>query len=186
MNEQELIKLIQSVLRQEIAKIMMGEIEENESELKVSFTRYSGEAPITKARHIQPFGLSSKAPKKTECLSIPIGGNPTNQSIVGHYDKNKPTLNDGETILYDAYGHLIVLSESKMQIGSKNSDEPLVLGKIFKAYEKKLLDNIMAIKHVDGMGMLTTVPVNSADFLAQKADTIDSNKILSDKVFTEK
>lgn len=186
MTEQEVIAIVKQTIREQLAPIILATITANKDNNRSSFQRSATDTPINNSRNIQPFGFSSRAPKGTTCLTVPIAGDPSHINIVGHFDEARPTTEDGESILYNAYGQLIYLSNGKIQIGSKSAAENLVLGQIFKQYEKDLLDAIIAHRHVDSLGYLTAPPVNDPDFTALKASPIEDELILSDENFTEK
>lgn len=187
MTDGELTRLIRRVIKQEITSIMMATVQSNESELYSTLTRFATDARNPNIRNIQPFGLSSRPPAGVESLLVPIDGNPTNMTTVGQHDANKPKLNDGETILYDQFGHVVYLSETKMQFGSKTSAENMVLGQVFKSFVQSLLTQLAAETHISGVpGFPTSVPVNASAYDALKSSPIDDDMILSDLAFTEK
>ena len=182
MTEAEMIRLVKRVVRQELAPILMGVISSNQDQNRSTVSRFDLDSQIPRLRNIQPYGVASRAPAGTECLTIPINADPTHINMVGHYDKSRPSMADGETILYDAYGHLVYLSETKMQFGSKASSENMILGQVFKTMMDTLLTAIENHTHV-GIGY---PPSNAAAFAAIKTSPIDDNAILSDIAFTEK
>jgi len=187
MEEYEIIRLIRQVIKQELAPILMGSVVSNESSSRSTIQRFATESPIGNLRSIQPYGVSSRAPAGTQGLIVPVRSDPTHLNLVGHFDEGKPTTNDGETILYDAYGHVIYLSQTKMQFGSKSSAQNMVLGQIFKtAFAKALLDQLQLETHTGNLGYPTSVPNNAAQYLEIENSPIDDNAILSDKAFTEK
>lgn len=186
MTEDEIIRIVLRVVRQEMAPVLMALVNSNESELFSTLQRFATDSPLPNVRSIQPFGLSSKAPKGTPGLILPINGDPTNLTMVGHHDKTKPTVNNGETCLYDQFGHLVYLSATKMQFGSKASAENMVLGQVFKAFAAALLQDDADHDHIGNMGYNTSKPNNRSDFLDLKASPIEDDTILSDIAFTEK
>lgn len=186
MTESEAIRLIRRVIRQELAPILLGSIVSNQDQNRSTVQRFSTDSQVPKLRNIQPYGVASRAPAKTPALIIPIDGDPTHLNMVGHFDESRPSMQDGETILYDAFGHIVYLSESKMQFGSKASDENMVLGKVFKQWAHDLLTQLAAEMHIGNMGYNTSVPTNASQYDALKASPIDDATILSDIAFTEK
>lgn len=186
MNHQQTIDMIRMIIKQELASVYMATVQSNQSSQRVSASRFNTDPGITNMRSIQPFGLSSRAPVGTEALTIPVNHDPTHINLVGHFDKNKPDMADGETVLYDAFGHVIYLSQSKMQFGSKASAENMVLGQVFKTMMDTLLTAIATHKHVGNLGYETSPPENASDFTTLKSSPIDDNAILSNIAFTEK
>ena len=183
MTEGDVYQLFRKFMRQELAPIVMGQIVSNESDTRSTIQRFSNEAPRENIRNVQPFGLASKAPAGTSAFIVPAGFDPTNQNILGHFDEaNKPVLNDGEVALYDAYGHVLYLSNGKIQLGSEASAENMVLGQVFKKFASDLLDAIANHTH-PGIG---SPPSNMAKFTALKSSPIGDESILSGVAFTEK
>jgi len=181
MEESEIIRLVNTVINQKLAPILMGTLLSNQSQTRSTFQNFSSAGSIPNARTIQPFGLSSRSPANTSCLTAPIANDPTHVNILGHFDESRPTTNDGEAALYNAFGQLIYVSNGKIQIGSKSAAQNLVLGQIFKTFAASLLDLIANHTHPsDGFK-----PSNSADFLALKASPINDSSILSSENFTE-
>lgn len=181
MTEAELIRIIKRVVKQEMAPILMALVNSNESNTRSTLQRFATDSPTPNVRSIQPFGLSSRAPIGMDSLMLPINGDPTNQTMIGQYDKNKPTCEDGESILYNAFGQMVYLSDGKIQIGSKSANQNLVLGQIFKTFADSLLSAIATHTH-PGIGF---PPSNAATFTGLKASPIDDEAILSQENFTE-
>lgn len=186
MDEAEFGRLIREIVRQEIANVTMANVAANSSQTRITAKRFANDGEIQNVRNVQPFGVSSRPTPGMQSLLIPVGGHITNYSAVGQFDEGRPTGTDGETFLYDAYGHIVYLSQTKMQFGSKASDENMVLGKVFKKLVHDWLTADEAQTHVGNFGYPTSVPVNVADYTALKASPVDDLKVLSDKAFTEK
>lgn len=186
MTESEIRKLIRQVVQETIAPILLASVTKNENSLRTNFKYFASAGEIPDVRNIQPFGVSSRAPVGTNALVVPIDGNQTHLVIVGNHDADKPTTDDGETILYDAYGHVVYLSQTKMQFGSKTSSENMVLGKVFKQFADNLLTALQAETHLGNLGFPTSPPVNAATYAALQTSPIQDDAILSDKAFTEK
>ena len=182
MNEGQIVEMIRQIIRQELAPILMGVVVSNESEARSTIKRFPNESPRKNIRSVLPYGLATKAPAGTQAFIIPAGGDQTNQNLVGHFDEKRPPVADGEVALYDAYGHVLYLSNGKIQLGSEASDENMVLGKVLKTFLSELLQDIATHTH-PGIG---SPPSNSADFISLKASPVDDSKILSDVSFTEK
>lgn len=186
MNESEIRRLIKDAIREELAPVLMAFVTANATQLRSSVKNFATAGEISNLRSIQPFGFGSRAPVQTPALVIPIAGDPTHLVIAGHFDANRPSHNNGETVLYDNFGHIVYLSSTKMQFGSKASAENMVLGQVFKTMMDTLLEAIATHTHTGNLGYPTSPPVNAGDFESIKASPIDDNAILSDKAFTEK
>lgn len=186
MTESQVLALITQVVRSEISKIRLSTIVQNESQTRMQTKPNKTEGPIGKIRSVQPFGVSSRANPGTAVVQAPIGNDPTHVVTLGHFDENRPTGADGETLLYNAYGQLVYLSNGKIQIGTKAAAENLVLGQVFKTFASQVLQLIIDHKHIGNLGYETSPPENAADFSALKSSPIDDSLILSDISFTEK
>jgi hypothetical protein len=186
MKEAELVRLIRQVIRQELTPILMAKVVSTEDQNRSSVRRIESEGAIPRLRNIQPFGVSSRAPAGTDCLTIPVAGQATHLIMAGAFDEARPAGDEGETFLYDAYGHMVYLSKDKMQFGSKASSENMVLGQVFKDFAKQLLSALAVETHIGNLGYATDVPINKADYEALKASPIEDEAVLSDIAFTEK
>lgn len=186
MTESDVITLVRKILRKELVPTLMGVLVSNQDQLRITMQRFASEGSIPNLRNIQPFGVASRAPAGTALLVSPVGNDPSHLNVIGAFDANRPSLEDGESMLYDAYGHIVYLSQSKMQFGSKSSSENMVLGQVFKTMMDTLLTAIATHTHIGNLGYQTTPPDNAADFTNLKASPIDDDAILSDKAFTEK
>lgn len=133
-------ELIRQMIRQEIAPIMLATLNSNESEYRSTFTRFASEPPINNARSILPYGISTKAPKSTQCLTVPIAGDASHVNILGHFDQNRPSVSDGEICLYGADGQKIYFKNGgTIHQGSQSANEPVVLGNVLLAFITDLI-----------------------------------------------
>ena len=186
MTDSEIRSMIRREIKEVLAPILMATLVSNESSLRSSASRFKGDSPVGNLRNIQPFGFSSRAPANTDCLIIPVAGDPSHLNMVGHFDKTRPEVDaDGQSIMYDAFGHIIFLSENKMQFGSKSSLNPMMLGDIVQNLLSNFLDKTATHLHTGNLGYLTTAPTNAEDFENLKSSPVDDGKIISHKCFTE-
>lgn len=182
MNESDIIRLVRRVIRQELAPILLGSVVSNQDQNRTTIQHFATSSPIPKLRNIQPYGVASRAPPGTACLTIPIDGDPTHLNMVGHFDQSRPSMANGETILYDAFGHIVYLSDTKMQFGSKTSANPMMLGDIVQTLLSEMLELIADHVHpAPGYP-----PNNFEEFLDLKESPVDDGAIISDIAFTEK
>lgn len=156
-DEAHLIAMIREVVREELAGITMATISSNESEKRSTFKRFPSDAANAKARSIQPFGLSSRSPKNTQCLVAPVNNDPSHINVIGHFDEAKPSCEDGETVLYGADGQVIYFKNGgEIHQGGKAADEPVVLGNVMKTLMKNILE---AFLNSPQIGQSPTGPV---------------------------
>lgn len=143
MTEGQLREMIKKIIKSEIANITMATLVDNKDQMRSTFNRFSSEPNINNARSIQPFGISSRAPSGTECLVVPIAGQASHINIVGHFDKNRPSVVDGEVKIYGADGQVIYLkSGGTIHQGSASANEPVVLGNVLKEAIASILDHL--------------------------------------------
>lgn len=123
MIDSEIRRFIKEEIRQEMNVILSGLSSDNDSFNEVISQLFVG-MPETEPRPVmQPFGLSSRAPKGTLQVVGRMGEHKGNRVVLGHRDKGKPTTNEyGETVLYDAYGGKIQLKQSGMEFTSQGVD----------------------------------------------------------------
>ena len=146
-----------------------------------------GMPTVTKRPVVQPFGLASNAPDDTVSVVGRVGEHFGARYVLGHRDQNKPKFQaTGETVLYNAFGQQIYLSNGKIQIGTKSSAEPLVLGNVFKTMMDTLLTQLAEHTHIGNLGYNTSPPNNAEEFVQLQESPIDDKSILSNVSFTEK
>lgn len=182
MTESEIIQLVKRVVAETLAPILMSTVTKNQDQFKTNVQRFPSDPGVNSLRNIQPFGLGSRAPSGTSAIVIPVNGDASHLNVVGHFDSGRPTMNDGETILYDAHGHMVYLSESKMQFGSKASANPMMLGDLTQT----LLSNFLELFIQHSHAAPGYPPTNAADATTIKASPVDDGTLVSGKAFTEK
>lgn len=182
MTDGEIRKMVREIIQQELAAISMAFVNSNQSNQRSTIQRFKNDGPISNIRNIQPFGISSRAPVNTDAVVAGVGNDVTHLIMLGHFDKSKPTGQDGETLLYDAFGHVVYLSQDKMQFGSKSSENPMMLGDLVQDLLSQFLEKVATHTHpAPGYP-----PTNSAEFTALKASPVDDGTLVSEKAFTEK
>lgn len=133
--------MIRQIIRQELTSILMGKITANANQNRSSARRFQTDGQMNNLRNIQPYGISSRAPAGTQCLVVPIGGDASHMNVVGHFDESRPSLSDGESILYGADGQVIYMKNGgTIHQGSKGAAEPVVLGQTNLDFMGQFLD----------------------------------------------
>lgn len=192
MTESEMYRMVRQVIKNELAQIAMASINVNDSALRSSVKRSPDDGPMLNLRSIQPFGISSRAPAGTDCFVSPINGDITHLVVNGHFDANKPSLNDGEAILYGADGQVIYMkSGGSIHQGSKTSSEPVVLGNVLKTTLTNILNAFLQAPQIgfDGMGLPVVLDPGVAENLTNELNNHlndASQNILSQKNFVER
>lgn len=188
MNESEIIRLIKQTVRLELAQTLLGLTTKTQDSYRASVQRFATDTEINNLRVIRPYGMASRAPAGTGTVVHPVNGDPSHLLSLGDFDSTgRPSLNNGESALYDAYGHIVYLSQNKMQFGSESSANPMMLGDIVQTLFENILDAISNHIHISGApGYSTTTPTNAATFNSLKSSPVTDGKILSEKCYTEK
>lgn len=124
---------LKNILARCIVKILSGS--------EYSFTALSGEY-ITSTEHLQEFGFASRKPSGTDANGIAVfyGGDRGNASLlVLEVPSLKPSLNDGESALFNAYDAIVKLRNDG--VAELNGSSNLGLVKI-----QELTDKLNALK----------------------------------------
>lgn len=190
MDEAQVASIVRRVIRKELIAALMGQVVSNTDQFRTVMQRFASEGEIPNLRNIQPYGFGSRAPAGTQAVVSPIGHDPSHLNVLGHFDSNRPTMNDGETILYDQFGHAIYLSSSKIQVGSKASANPAVLGDILQEFCDAICNAFLNAPQIGECavgnvyldpGVRTAIKNAQTEFV----DTASTN-FVSQKVFTER
>lgn len=148
--------------------------------------QYAGQAQLTNRPIMFPYGMVSRMPPKTGIMTARLGDHPGNRTVLGALDENRPDCPELGTVLYNAFGAKIVLDKLKIQVGSEDADEPLVLGKVMLDFAGKLLDAISQLTVVcTSPGNSSSPPVNIAAFQGLKAQFVVLQTLVSKSVFTQ-
>jgi len=187
----EILRYIQDEIRRQMNTILTGEAGTNTQEVEDIDNMYHS-MPTVKTRPVMhPYGISSRAPKGTASVIGKIGDHVGAKIVLGHRDKNRPTLNEGEVILYDANGHVVYLSETKMQFGSKTSDEPMLLGNVTVEFLTNVLNAFLNAPNIglDVFSLPVFLEPAIRTLLNQYKETYlneASTNIISQLTFTER
>jgi hypothetical protein len=154
----DIVREIRQMIRQELAPILMGQIVSTEDQFRGTAQRFPSESPLQNLRRLQPYGLASRPKPGTECLVIPIGGDPTHLVVASDYDRDRPDVRDGETCLYgpDGKQQIWLGDDGKLRSGSRAAESPVVLGDVLQEFARELLG---AILEAPELGTSATGPV---------------------------
>jgi hypothetical protein len=140
MIEPEIRRLIHEEIKRSMNTIIMAECGATEGKNNSTVRNMYGCGPLTtKFPVASSYGFASRAPEQTLAVLGRLGEHPASRIILSHYDVNKPELNDGEAVLYNADGLQIRLEKEKIKIGGAEADEPLVLGNVLVEFLDKLM-----------------------------------------------
>lgn len=101
-------------------------------------------------------------------------------------DKIPEEFNNDKIVIKAATSEPVYIVADEIKIGSKDSDENLVLGQVFKSMMSSNLSDNASHKHIGNLGYFTFIPDKAPSYLSRKASPIDDETILSAKSFTEK
>jgi phage gp45-like len=191
MEDYELPKLIRQIIREELAPILMGKIIQTDTKYRATAQRFSGENQIKNLRSLHPFGVASKPKPGTECVVLPIMNDPTHLNVLTHHDSGRPEIDEGEICLYGADGQLIYLKNGgSIHQGSKEADEPVVLGAVLKTLLEAILDAVLQAPQIGtcAVGPVVLDPSIRTQLTQAKQTYLAtaSSNILSQKNFVER
>lgn len=186
--DSETISFIRKEIARQLQIILPASAGANDQQTETISQMYPGMPDIVGRPVMHPYGIASRAPAGTQSLIAQLGEHMGNKMVIGHRDSNRPAIGSGESVLYDAYGHLVYCSKTKMQFGSMSSDENMVLGKTFQAAFSAFLGAFLGHTHeVLAPGAMTLIPdpgtISSVNNI--KSSPVDDKKMLSQKAFTE-
>lgn len=183
MMDGQIRRFIQEEIKRQMNIILNSETGQTTESTETIQNLFPGMPSIPDRPVSHTYGISSRAPQGTISVVARVGDHFGNRMVIGHRDKNRPTLNEGETILYDAYGHIVYCSQSKIQIGSKGASEPFVLGNVLQSLLSQFLQLVANHTHSN---FLIGPPDQSGQFTALKSSPVDDGAIKSDEIFGEK
>lgn len=184
MSESEMIRFIRQVIREEFASVAMAQVVSNADQLRTTFQRSTTSPPFSGSRNIQPYGVSSRAPANTPCLTVPVGNNPTNVNMVGVHDPSKPAVDDGETMIYNEFGQAVYLKNGSVHLGTSAASHPVSLGDSLQSILSKFLGYYIANAPEGNLGYPIGPPSNMSDAQTLKASPVDDGTMNSSIVFT--
>lgn len=177
-------RYIDDTIRKQLNIILSGVSGSNTVSQETISELFPGMPEIVNRPVSHPFGYASRATQGTVQVTARHGEHVGNRMIIGHRDSKRPDdLQEGESVIYSKGGLTVYLRNGEIQIGSKNSDNPVVLFNELSALLESILDHIIGHTHVDGVGAKTSPPIEIPDFEEDKANI---ETIQSKKVFTEK
>ncbi len=182
----ETVAFIRQEIKRQVNIVIAGLSGNNNSIAEDINSQYPGSPTVPLRPVMHPYGLVSRAPSQTVQVVARVGDHPGNRMVLGHRDAARPSLNQGETILYNQFGQQIYLENGKIHIGTKATSDPAVLGNELKAYILAELGWLKTHTHITSApGAPTSVPVQVSDLDEIQANNIDNEKILSKLVFID-
>lgn len=188
MMDADIISFIRQEIKKQMNIILSGATAATSTTTEDIQELFPGMPTVTNRPIMRPWGFASRAPKGTIQVVARQGEHFGNRVVLGHRANDIPTdLAEGEAILYDSTGRQIRVKDGVIKVGSPNSAENLVLGKVFQTMMSTVLQALADHVHITSApGFPTSKPTNANVFSDQKASPVDDNKVLSDISFTEK
>jgi phage gp45-like len=187
MIESDVRRFIQEEIRRQVNILLHGQAGTTTNVSETIDNMYPAMPSITDRPVMHPYGFVSRAPKGTISVTGRIGEHAGNRFVMGHRDISRPTLNEGESILYNQFGQTVYLEDGNIHIGTKESSNPVSLGNEIKALWIEVLDILEKHTHVTpAPGSPTSKPIEALEFTAAKAGNVTNDKILSDYIFVQK
>lgn len=191
MNELEIRSLISKEIRKQVNVFLFGTAAGATEQSETINELAPGMSGIGVRPVMHPYGFCSKAPDGTISVVARAGDHPGNRMVVGHRAADRPTdLNSGEAVLYDAFGEAIYVRKKKIQVGTKNSENPMVLGDVLVDMLTTLLNDILNAAQIGqtpfGPCFLDPTLRTQIQNIVQTYLTNSSTNIVSQLSFTER
>lgn len=181
-----LIAFLKLEIRKQVNIILSGQAGTNTQFTETIENLFPGMPGIIERPVMHPYGISSRAPRGTIQVTGRQGDHFGNRIILGHRDANRPSMNEGETVIYNQFGRAIRVVEDAILVGGEDSAENIVLGQVFKSLMSNLLGALQVERHIDSLGYTTAVPVNAGTYASLQASPVNDEAVLSDESFARK
>lgn len=135
MIDPDMVAFVRNEIRRHLQIILSGAVANPTTQIEDIENMYPAMPTVTKRPVMHPFGVASCATSGTIQVVGQQGDHPGNRIVLGHRDKNRPNLLEGEVVLYNAHGRKIELKKTSMAI---QKDDVELLDQLIK-----LLDTII-------------------------------------------
>ncbi len=152
MNESEQLRFIREEIKRQLNVILCASAGANTEQKETIDELYPGMPSITDRPVMHPYGLSSRAPAKTISVTARVGDHVGNRMVIGHRDKDRPALENGETAIYNAHGVRVTLLKGG-KIAIENDTVELI---------DRLVDLVTALTNAKTLTMMGPQPFWSA------------------------
>lgn len=172
---------IQQEIRRQMNVVLNAEVGPTTSQLETINKLFPGGPSINQRPVVHPFGFVSRAVQGTISVVARVGDHFANRMVIGHRDVNRPSdINEGESMVYSVGDFRIKVTKTQVLVSKGTDYEPMVVGETLRQLLITLIQAIVAHTHEDGMGMLTSPPLNAATFTAAQSANLDNKKILAE------
>ena len=185
--DSETLRFISQEIALQLNVILPGSTGTTTVDTETIEAMFPGMPGITSRPVMHPFGISSRAPKGTISVVGRVGEHFGNRMVLGHRDKGRPAVQEGEVQLYNQFGQAIYLENGAVHVGKPSTSNPAVVGNETKALFQALIQWILTHTHITGApGSPTSVTMQAADLQTILDNNVTNDKILSQLVFVEK
>lgn len=181
MMDPETKRFVQEEIKRQINIVLNAETGPTDSMTETINSLFPGMPGITSRPVMHPWGLVSRAVQGTISVVAKVGAGIQNRMVIGHRDKSRPSdVNEGETIVYSIGDYRVKVSNTKILVGKGTDYEPVVVGETLRQFLISLVQLIIAHTHLGNLGIETSTPLNSAEFIQAEAQNLDNSKILAE------
>ena len=191
MNEMEIRKLIRTEIRNSMDIILSGFSGNATTQTEDIQNMYPGMTGIVGRPTAHPYGFCSVAPDGTAQVVAKQGEHIGNRLVISHRDANRPSdITSGESVLYNEFGQAVYMRDGQVQVGTKNSNSPMVLGDVLLNFITDLLN---AFQNAPDVGITPFGPAflepqirTAMTQMMEKYVTNVSTNVVSKLTFTER
>lgn len=171
----ELVRIIRKEIAQAMNVILFGSTSGTTKNAESVDNIYPGQTTLTDRPMIMPYGHVGRAPVGTLNLTARSGDHAGARIIIGHWDSDRPDVEEGEASLYSAEGFQTQAQKAGVKVGKGSDMEFAVVGDTLRAFLTTLLQDIVQHTHAAP----GAPPTNAAAFVTLGADNLDNDKILA-------
>lgn len=140
---------------------------------------FPGQDGIKDRPIMHPFGFVSRAKQGSLSVVARMGEHPGNRIILGHRDKDRPPVAEGEAAVYSRDGYAVRVENGKIQVGKGDLFQTVVMGEDLEAVLIAMLEAIIAHTHLGNLGFQTSAPLNAATFQEIQTEQVEDGKLLA-------
>lgn len=166
-------------IQKQLNVIASGSAGANTSETENINALFPGMPPLEGRPVMHPYGFVSRAAVDTISVTARQGNHPGAYLTLGHRDKNRPAIENGESAIYSIGKFQITAKTDKILIGKDGVFEELVMGETLREFLITFIDLFIAHQHLGNLGYLTSVTQNATEATQAKTDYLDNSKILA-------
>lgn len=181
MMDGETIAFLRSEIKKQVNVILAGMTGTNTQFVEDILSQYPGSPTIQQRPVMHPYGFVSRAPTNTIQVVARVGDHPGARMVLGHRDALRPTINQGECLLYNQYGQAIYLQNGQINIGTMKAADPIPLGNELVSFLTNFLEAYIAHTHVGNLGAPT--PLSSGD--VETAENLIDNNLSNDAIVSD-